>query len=117
MVLVQEGKRIEPEQVINGRGSLAGLLEKLAAEPGQWMEFENITNPGIATQIKKHKGFDSRIKCVQKAAMENGKQVAARYKLQACYIGPEFQAEIAPRMRKPKPTIQIEHKVPFPSKP
>lgn len=115
MVLVQEGKRIEPEQVFNGRGSLAGLLEKLAAEPGQWMEFEGYSNAGIATQIKKHKGYDARIKCVQKQVSENGKIITpALYTLQACYRGPDFVAEIIPRLRKPKPNVQVERNVPLP---
>ena len=115
MGLVQEGKRIEPEQVLSGRGSLAGMLEKLAAEPGQWREYDNISNPSLATQIKKHKGFDARIKCVQKQVVEQGQiTTPARYVLQACYVGPQFVAEILPRVRKPKPTVQIESHIPFP---
>lgn len=115
MAFQSEGKNIEPEEVFSGRGSLAGMLEKLAAEPGQWKEFENQTNAGIATQIKKHKGYDARVKCVQKQVVENGKIIVpARYTLQACYVGPHFVAEIIPRLRKPKPSVQIQHNIPLP---
>jgi len=107
VVLVQEGKRIDPEEVFNGRGSLAGLLEKLAAEPGQWIQFDDISNGGIATQIKKHKGFDARVKQIKGT-------VPARFTLQACYVGPDFVAEIIPRVRKPKPHLKIETNVPLP---
>ena len=116
MVLVQEGERIEPEQVFSGRGSLAGMLDKLAAEPGQWFKFI-VTNSSIATQIKKHKGYDTRIRCIQKELRDDAGRIIAspQFELQACYVGPDFIAEIQPRIRKPRRTVQIRDNVPLPS--
>lgn len=103
---IEKGKRIDPEQVITGRSSITKVLEDLANEPGQWKEYP-VGNSSVATQIKRNKGFDARTKKIREHADKDGNIVKEHLVLQACYVGPDFSAEIIPRMRKPKMNVQI----------
>lgn len=98
-------KRISNDQVFSSRSSLADILEALKSEPGQWMEFE-VSNGAIATQIKRHKGFDARTRKVKDiVTMPDGSKQevdTGTVRLQAVYVGPEYQASFIPRVRKAK---------------
>lgn len=90
-------KRVSEQEVFNSRSSLGDILEALKSEPGQWLEFE-VSNGAVGTAIKRHKGFDARTRKVVDA---DGVPTGV-VRLQACYVGPDFQATFIPRVRKAK---------------
>ena len=102
-----QGELISEEEVSKGRSSIAAILEILAAHAPykddngkivyQWMKF-TVKNASVATQIKRNRGYDAR---TFRDKDKDG-NLMATFTLQACYKGPDFQAEFIPRLRKTK---------------